>query len=191
MVVRVHRRLAAERGTRELAAPVGHHLVDVHVELRAAAGHPHMQRKHVAVLPGQDLVAGLHDQPLSRVVEPPACMVGVGRCLFKGCIGGDHLPRDEVLADAEMLQRACVYAPHSLSAGTSTMPRLSVSLRTSVIASLSQIKQIRTDPLKCDTEGDPDHGVDEPHQSLLPGGLCAHCCNHHYDGSCYSRCHDV
>src|SRR6516162_3888532 len=57
--------------------------------------------KHVVVLPGQDLVAGLHDQPLSRVVEPPAYMVGVGRCLFQGCIGGDHLPRDEVLADAD------------------------------------------------------------------------------------------
>src|SRR6516165_4301416 len=85
----------------------------------------------------------------------------------------------------------CVCAPHSLSAGTSTTPRLSVSLRTSVIASLSQIKQIRTDPLKCDTEGVPDHGVDEPQQWLLPGGLWAHCCNHHYDGSCYSRCHDV
>src|SRR5271168_4447397 len=35
----------------------------------------------------------------------------------------------------------CVCAPHSLSAGTSTTPILSVSLRTSVIAPLSQIKQ--------------------------------------------------
>src|SRR6516164_3527489 len=85
----------------------------------------------------------------------------------------------------------CVCAPHNLSAGTSTTPRLSVSLRTSVIGSLSQINQIRTDPLTCDTEGDPDHGVDEPQQWLLPGGLWAHCRNHHYAGRCYSRCHDV
>src|SRR5208337_109292 len=61
MVVGVHRRLAAQRSTRELAAAVGYYLVDVHVELGAAAGHPHMQRKHVVMLPGQDLVAGLHD----------------------------------------------------------------------------------------------------------------------------------
>jgi hypothetical protein len=65
------RRLAAQCGARELAAAVRHNLVDVHVELRAAARHPHMQRKHVVVLPGQDLVAGLYDQPVSRVIQPP------------------------------------------------------------------------------------------------------------------------
>src|SRR5271170_7083593 len=64
----------------------------------------------------------------------------------------------------------CVCAPHSLSAGTSTTPMLSVSLRTSVIAPLSQIKQIRTDPLACDPEADPDNGV-EAQQWLLPSVL--------------------
>jgi len=73
MVIRVHRRLAAQCGTRELAGAVGHHLVDVHVELRAASGHPNMQREHVVVLPGQDLVAGLHNQPVHQIVKwPPA-----------------------------------------------------------------------------------------------------------------------
>src|SRR6516164_6922978 len=84
-----------------------------------------------------------------------------------------------------------VCAPHNLSAGTSTTPRLSVSLRTLVIEPLSQIKQIRTDPLECDTEGDPDHGIEEPQQRLLPSVLRAHCRNHHHDGVCYSGCHDV
>src|SRR5271167_1799946 len=85
----------------------------------------------------------------------------------------------------------CVCAPHSLSAGTSTTPRLSVSLRTSGIALLSQIKQIRTEPFTCDTEGDPDHGVDEPQQWLLPSVLRVHCHNHHYNSGRYPRCHDV
>ena len=117
MVVGVHRRLAAQRGAGELAAAVGDHLVDVHVELRAAAGHPHMQRKHVVVLPGQDLVAGLHDQPVHQVVEPPACVVGVGGGLLQRGVGGDHLPRDQVLADAEMLQRALRLRPPQLVGG--------------------------------------------------------------------------
>src|SRR3984893_7908183 len=65
-----------------------------------------MQREHIVVLPSQDLVAGLQDQPGHQVVEPPTRMIGVGRRLFQYCIGGDHLPRDQVLADAEMLQRA-------------------------------------------------------------------------------------
>ena len=33
-------------------------------------------------------------------------MVGVGRRLLQDGVGGDHLARDQVLADAEMLERA-------------------------------------------------------------------------------------
>src|SRR5271167_2337494 len=44
--------------------------------------HPHMQWEHVVVLPGQDLVAGLHDQPVSSVVQPPVRVVAVGAALF-------------------------------------------------------------------------------------------------------------
>ena len=62
VIVGMNRRLAAERRAGELAAAVGDHLVDVHVELGAAAGHPDMQRKHVVMLAGQDFVADLHDQ---------------------------------------------------------------------------------------------------------------------------------
>ena len=65
----MHRRLAAERRARELAAAVGDHLVDVHVELRAAAGHPDVQREHVVVLAGEDLVADLDDQRM-RLCRP-------------------------------------------------------------------------------------------------------------------------
>jgi hypothetical protein len=68
---RGHRCLAAER-----AVPASH------IELRATAGHPHMQRKHVVVQLDQDLVADLHDQPVSQVVQPPARVVGVGAAFF-------------------------------------------------------------------------------------------------------------
>ena len=100
------RRLAAERRAGKLAAAVGDHLVHVHVELRAAAGHPDVQRKHVVMLAGEDLVADLDDQLVRLVVEPPAGMVGVGRRLLQDGVGGDHLARDQILADAEMLERA-------------------------------------------------------------------------------------
>ena len=65
-----------------------------------------MQREHVVMLAGQDLVAGLHDQLVDVGVEPAAGAVGVGCRLLELGIGGDHLARDQVLADAEMLERA-------------------------------------------------------------------------------------
>jgi hypothetical protein len=78
----MNRRLAAERGARELAAAIGNYFVDVHVELSAAPCHPHMQREHFVMLPCQNLVAGLYDQPVHRVVHPAACVVGIGRRLL-------------------------------------------------------------------------------------------------------------
>jgi hypothetical protein len=64
-----------------------------------------MKRDHVVMLAGQDLVAHLDDQPVRLVVEPLAVVVGVGRRLLQDGVGGDHLARDEILADAEMLER--------------------------------------------------------------------------------------
>jgi hypothetical protein len=106
VVVRMHRRLASERGSSKLAAAVRDYLVDIHVELRAAARHPHVQWEHVVMLPRQDLVADLDDQPMRRIVEPSAGVVGISRRLLQVCVGGDHLPRNQVLADAEVLERA-------------------------------------------------------------------------------------
>ena len=101
----MNRLLAAERRARELAAAVGDHLVHIHVELRAAAGHPDVQREHVVMLAGEDFVADLNDQLVSLVIEPLAGMIGVGRRLLQDRIGGDHLARHQILADAEMLER--------------------------------------------------------------------------------------
>ena len=106
VIVGVNRRLAPERRARKLAAAIGDHLVDVHVELGAAARHPHMQRKHVMMLAGEDFVAGLHDQLVTLIVEPLAGVIRGGGGFLQGGIGGDHFARNQILADAEMLERA-------------------------------------------------------------------------------------
>src|SRR6516162_6374466 len=76
-----------------------------------------MQWEHIVVLSGQDLVTGLDDQPVPLVVEPTAGMVGVGRRLFQYGVSRDHLARDEVMADAEMFQRALRLRPPQLVSG--------------------------------------------------------------------------
>ena len=106
VVVRMDRRVASKRSAGELAAPIGDHFVDVHVELGAAASHPDMQRKHVVMLTRQDLVTGLNDQLRALIVEALAVMVRDGGGLLQNRVGRDHLARNQVLADAEMLKRA-------------------------------------------------------------------------------------
>jgi hypothetical protein len=51
-----------------------------------------MQLKHVVVLTGDDLVAGLEDQLVRLVVASLAAMVGVGAGLLQRRIGGDGRP---------------------------------------------------------------------------------------------------
>ena len=75
-----------------------------------------MQREHLGVPTAQNLVADLDDQGMGPVVEPLADMVGAGRRLLQERIGRDHLPRDQILPDAKMLQRA-------LSLGTPELVR--------------------------------------------------------------------
>src|SRR6516225_7229028 len=104
MIVGMNRRLTAERCASELAATVGDHLVDVHVELGATTRHPHMQGKHVAVLAGEDFVAGLHNQSINLPIEPLTSVVG-NRCgLLESSVCSEHFMRNEISANAEMLQ---------------------------------------------------------------------------------------
>src|ERR1700722_15944811 len=117
----MHRRLAGERRPGELAASVGDHLVHVHVELRAAAGHPDVQREHVVMLAAQDLVADLNDQSMRPVVETLAGMVGIGRGLLEDGVGGDHLARDQVPPDAEVLERALRLGAPEFVAGNTNL----------------------------------------------------------------------
>ena len=91
---------------RNLAAPIGDHFVDVHVELGAAARHPHVQREHVMMLSGEDFIANLHDQLVTLIVEPLAGVICRSGGLLQGGICGDHFAWNEISADAEVLERA-------------------------------------------------------------------------------------
>src|SRR6266403_5907259 len=108
----MNRLLAAERRACELAASVGDHFIHIHVELGAAAGHPDVQRKHVVMLAVEDFIADLNDQLVRLVIEPFAGSIYVGGCLFQDRVGRDHFARYQILADAEMLERAlCLRSP--------------------------------------------------------------------------------
>ena len=58
------------------------------------------------MLAGENLVAHLHDQLVPLVVEPLAGMVGIGGGFLQDGVGGDHFARNQILPDAEVLERA-------------------------------------------------------------------------------------
>jgi hypothetical protein len=57
------------------------------------------------VLTGQDLIASLRHQLIALIVEPLSGKVDDRGGFLQRRIGRDHLARDEIMADAEMLQR--------------------------------------------------------------------------------------
>jgi hypothetical protein len=65
-----------------------------------------MQREHLVMLAGENFVARLNDQLVALIVEPLAGMVCGGGGLLQDRVGGDHLARDQISADTEMLERA-------------------------------------------------------------------------------------
>src|SRR5882672_11164103 len=73
----MNRYLAPQRRAGNLAAAVGDHFIHIHVELRAAARHPYVQREHVVMLAGEDLVANLNDQVVALLIEALARKVGI------------------------------------------------------------------------------------------------------------------
>src|SRR5262249_5412195 len=105
MIVRMNRRMAAERSAGDLRAAVGDYFVDVHVELGATAGHPDVQRKHIVMLAGEDFVAGLDDQFVALIVEPLTIAIGDSGGLLQCRVGRDHLAGNQIFPDAEMFER--------------------------------------------------------------------------------------
>src|ERR1700722_3373409 len=99
------RRLAAERRAGELAAAIGNDLVHIHVELGTAARHPDVQREHVMVPAGENLVARLGNETVDLIVEPLARVIRVGCAFLQDGVCRDHLARNQIGAYAEMLQR--------------------------------------------------------------------------------------
>ena len=55
------------------------------------------------MLAGQNLVTCLGDQLVLLIVKPLAGMVRLSSGFFQCRVGRDHLSRDEILADAEVL----------------------------------------------------------------------------------------
>jgi hypothetical protein len=53
------------------------------------------------------------------------------------------------------------------------------------------MEQIRVDPVADDTDCDPEYGIDETQQWLLPSALRAHGCDDHDNRGCYCRGHYV
>src|SRR6202041_3565363 len=106
VIIGMNRRLAPQRRAGNLATPIGDPLIHIHIELSAAAGHPYVQREHVVMLARKNLVADLHDQIVAFLFEPFARVVGVGGGFLQGGVGSDHFTRNQILADAEVLQRA-------------------------------------------------------------------------------------
>jgi hypothetical protein len=117
VIVGVNWRLAAQWSAGDLAATVGNHLVHVHVELRATARHPDVQREHVMVLAGEDLVTDWNDQFIAPIVEPLAGVVCIGGGSLHDGIGGDHLTGNQILADAEVFKRALSLRPPEFIGG--------------------------------------------------------------------------
>src|SRR5258708_40192928 len=110
----MNRMFAAERRAGKLAAPVRNDLVDVHVELGAAARHPHMQRKHVVMAASEYFVTDTRDQGVNLIRQPAISVVRGSSGAFYNRIGSDHFAGDQVSADAEMLQRALGLRPPEL-----------------------------------------------------------------------------
>jgi len=58
------------------------------------------------VLPGEDFVADLNDKLVALIVEPLVRMVSRGGGLLQDGVRGNHLAGNQILAYAEMLERA-------------------------------------------------------------------------------------
>jgi hypothetical protein len=83
VIVRVNRGLTPDWSARKLATAIGDHLVHIHIELRPAPRHPNMQREHILMLSGENLIADLDNQLVLLVVKPSACVVCIGGSLLQ------------------------------------------------------------------------------------------------------------
>ena len=106
VIVGMDRMLRAELAAEELARPVGDHLVQVHVRLRARAGLPHEQRKMRIVLAFDHLVGCRYDSLGEGLVDQSELDIGKGRGLLDHRQSSDERLRHFLLADPEIPARA-------------------------------------------------------------------------------------
>jgi NifB/MoaA-like Fe-S oxidoreductase len=71
-----------------------------------------MEREHVVMLPGQDLVADLDDQSMHGGIQTAAGMIDGRSGLLQDGIRFNHFSRHEIVTDTEMPKGAlCLRAP--------------------------------------------------------------------------------
>ncbi len=139
----MHRLLAAHRAAQHLDGAVGDHLVGVHVGLGAGAGLPDHQREVVVELAVDDLLRGLGDRLAQLRVDVALRDVDQRAGLLDDAKRADDGDGLLFPADREVLIERWVCAPQYLSAGTSSGPKLSVSVRVWVmVGALSRVVMV-------------------------------------------------
>ena len=106
VVVRMHRRLAAERRAEQLVGPVGDHLVGVHVALGAGAGLPDHQRKMLGKRAVRHLLGGAYDGVGQARLQVPLLAVDHRGRLLDDAERAHERQRHGLGADPEILQAA-------------------------------------------------------------------------------------
>ena len=97
-------------------SPVGDDFVDVHVELRPAAGHPYGQGEIAIEFAGQDVIAGLDDSVGPVAVDDAQFLVGQSCRLFQISKDRDHFGGNLFRADLKILEAAlCLGTPEFVS----------------------------------------------------------------------------
>ncbi len=66
----------------------------------------------------ENLVAGLHDELVACFIESSARMVGVRRGFLENAVGCNHFAWNQIVTDAEVLERALRLRPPQFVAGT-------------------------------------------------------------------------
>eukprot|EP00053_Salpingoeca_punica_P014059 m.127581 g.127581 ORF g.127581 m.127581 type:complete len:519 (+) comp16367_c6_seq3:176-1732(+) len=105
VVVRVDRLLGAEHAAEHLNRAVRHHLVGVHVRLRAGPRLPDGEREVRVQLAVHDLLRRGHNRPAQRRVELAQRRIGLGRRPLHHAERPHHGLRLLLPANAEVLQR--------------------------------------------------------------------------------------
>ena len=106
VIVRMHRRLAAELSAKQLDRAVRDHLVQVHVRLGARAGLPDDQREVIVELAVDHLARGAGDRAGPAAIEQAEPLVGFRRGELDDAHRAHERLRHSFSADAEILPRA-------------------------------------------------------------------------------------
>ena len=106
VIIGMHRLLRAHLAAQELDGAVADHFIGVHVALGAAARLPDHQRKVVVELACYHLVGGLDDGRRHVLGQEPELVIDLCAGPLELAERPDHLSREALARDLEMLERA-------------------------------------------------------------------------------------